>query len=75
MAEIKKEPGSSFFVDFMKEKRADRLDLTWYTRGDSNPRPSVPKTDALIHWATGASEEKYNKFIYYISTNAASEPP
>jgi len=21
----------------------------WYTRRDSNPRPSVPKTDALIH--------------------------
>lgn len=49
MAEIKKNRVVRFFVDFMKEKRADRLDLTWYTRGDSNPRPSVPKTDALIH--------------------------
>ena len=25
-----------------------------YTRRDSNPQPSVPKTDALSNWATGA---------------------
>ena len=28
--------------------------IFWYTRTDSNRRPSVPKTDALIRWATGA---------------------
>ena len=26
----------------------------WYTRRDSNPRPSTPEADALSSWATGA---------------------
>lgn len=33
-----------------KEKDLEVLGLfLWYTRKDSNLRPSVPKTDALIH--------------------------
>lgn len=33
----------------MKTDLLDALRLEWYTGRDSNPRPSVPKTDALIH--------------------------
>lgn len=36
-------------------KKVDQsLLFSWYTRRDSNSRPLVPKTSALIHWATGA---------------------
>ena len=33
----------------MKKGLKEDLIAQWYTRRDSNPRPSVPKTDALIH--------------------------
>ncbi len=33
----------------MKKGLGVGLFSQWYTRRDSNPRPSVPKTDALIH--------------------------
>lgn len=33
----------------MKKDLKEDLISSWYTRRDSNPRPSVPKTDALIH--------------------------
>ncbi len=32
-----------------KKAALDDLSSKWYTGRDSNPRPSVPKTDALIH--------------------------
>ena len=33
----------------MKKGLKEGLISQWYTGRDSNPRPSVPKTDALIH--------------------------
>ena len=33
----------------MKKDLKEGLISQWYTGRDSNPRPSVPKTDALIH--------------------------
>ena len=41
-------------LDVKKKLPNRRQFFLWYTRYDSNVRPSVPKTDALIHWATGA---------------------
>ena len=42
------------YPEQMKKDAIASLIQVWYTGRDSNPRPSVPKTDALIHWATGA---------------------